>query len=146
MGGALEGWAIDNGAWGLLAVAFLAATILPFSSEVALGGALLASTPPVEAILACSVGNCAACLLNYGLGALLYARARERLEGSWGGQRALAWIQRYGSWALLASWLPVVGDPITIVAGLVRLPLPLFAAVVLPLRILRYLVIAAPFL
>ena len=126
----MQEWAVDKGVLGLFVIAFLAATILPFSSEVALGGALLAGVSPFEAIAAASAGNCLACLLNYGLGSLFRERAKRALEGSWGGKKAVVWIERFGPWALLLSWLPVVGDPLTIVAGLVGVPLPIFLAVV----------------
>ena len=137
---------MDNGAWGLFVLAFLAATLLPFSSEVALVGALAASVPLVDALVAASLGNCLACMLNYGLGALLHDRTRARLEKSRAGRRALDWSARYGTWALFASWLPVIGDPLTIAAGVTRVPLPRFVAVVLPLRVGRYLLLAWPFL
>ena len=142
----VEQWALSNGAWGLFTIAFLAATILPFSSEVALAGALMTPMPPLQALAAASAGNCLACLFNYGLGAVFHQRAAERLGATWGGRRALDWSQRYGGIALLASWLPVVGDPLTIVAGVLRVPLIHYVVVVLTLRIVRYGAITWPFL
>ncbi len=142
----LEAWAVEHGAWGLFVVAFLAATILPFSSEVALGGALMAQVPLGQALVAACVGNSLACLLNYGLGALLHKRTKEKLEESWSGRRALDWSERFGAVALLGSWLPIIGDPLTIVAGVMRVPLGLFVVIVVPLRVLRYLLVAWPFM
>lgn len=142
----LEEWAVQNGAWGLFVVAFLAATILPFSSEVALVGALSASVPVGEALVAASVGNCLACGFNYGLGALFHTKTRSKLESSKSGRRALEWVEKYGAYALLASWLPIIGDPVTIAAGVARIPIARFLAIVAPLRVLRYIAIAWPFL
>jgi membrane protein YqaA with SNARE-associated domain len=142
----LESWAVAHGGWGLFVVAFLAATILPFSSEVAFAGALAAKVPVGEALVFASVGNCLACLLNYGLGALFHERAGRKLQASRVGRKALDWSQRYGPIALLASWLPIVGDPLTIAAGVTRVRFGWFAAVVIPLRVLRYVAIAWPFL
>ena len=146
MDAALEAWALAHGPLGLFLVAFLAATLLPLSSEVALVGALIAAVPPERALVAASVGNGLACLFNYGLGALFHRRAAAYVQASWGGVRALETTRRFGSVALLGSWLPIVGDPITIVAGLLRIPLAVFILIVLPLRVLRYVVIAWPWI
>ena len=57
--------------------------------------------------------------------------------------RAQGWYQRYGRWSLLLSWLPVVGDPLTLVAGVMREPFPRFLLLVLLAKSARYLVLAA---
>ena len=63
-----------------------------------------------------------------------------RLEASRSGRTAIAWMQRHKVWSLLASWLPFVGDPLTVVAGTVRLQFAWFVGIVFSLRILRYAV------
>lgn len=138
----LTAWAIDAGPLGLFLLAFLAATLLPFSSEAGLVGGLAAGIPTASAVVACSLGNCLACLVNYGLGAWGRDSAQRRLEASWAGQKALDLSERYGLLALLGSWLPVVGDPITIVAGVGRVPLAWFVPLVFSLRVGRYVLIA----
>ena len=58
-------------------------------------------------------------------------------------KRAQGWYQRYGKWSLLLSWAPFVGDPLTVVAGVMREPLPIFLALVTIAKVGRYLVLAA---
>ena len=57
--------------------------------------------------------------------------------------RAQGWNQRWGRWSLLFSWLPVIGAPLTVVAGVMREPFPLFLALVTLAKVERYLVLAA---
>ena len=58
-------------------------------------------------------------------------------------ERARAWYRRYGKWSLLMSWMPVIGDPLTLVAGILREPFPTFLALVAIAKTLRYIVLAA---
>jgi membrane protein YqaA with SNARE-associated domain len=124
----------------LLLVSFIAATILPFSSEAALTIGILNGIPIVSAVLACSIGNCAACSFNYGLGALF--TTPEKIQQSKSGKKAYQWVKKYGIWSLFLTWLPVVGDPITIAAGIFRIQLLTYTVIVYSLRILRYVAIA----
>jgi membrane protein YqaA with SNARE-associated domain len=57
--------------------------------------------------------------------------------------RATKWYRRYGRWSLLLSWLPVAGDPLTVVAGTLREPLWSFVALVAVAKTARYLAVAA---
>ncbi|RWN03580.1 MAG: DedA family protein [Mesorhizobium sp.] len=57
--------------------------------------------------------------------------------------RATNWYRRYGRWSLLLSWMPIVGDPLTVVAGVLREPLWSFVAIVTVAKVSRYLVVAA---
>ncbi|WP_037150447.1 membrane protein, partial [Rhizobium freirei] len=57
--------------------------------------------------------------------------------------RARAWYRKFGKWSLLGSWLPIVGDPITVVAGVLREPLPTFLLLVTIAKVGRYIVLAA---
>ena len=138
-------WVAESGAPALFLVAFLAATLLPFSSEAALAAALAVGMAPLEALTAASLGNSLACVVNYGIGRFLHDRTRPRLEASPTGRRTLGWMERWGPASLLLSWAPVVGDPLTVVAGLARVSFGLFVLVVLPLRVLRYVLIAGLF-
>jgi membrane protein YqaA with SNARE-associated domain len=123
---------------GLFFSAFLAATLLPFSSEAAFAAALCHGMDGTVALLAASAGNVLAVLLNFGLGLLLHETTRSRLEGSRFGRRALVWARQKGYWALLLSPLPLVGDPVTLAAGLVRLRFVWFLLIAGGLRVLRY--------
>ena len=80
--------------------------------------------------------------VNYGLGRFFRDRVQPRTAASRGGRAALRGMERWGPWSLVLTPLPVVGDPVTVVAGLARVSFALFAAVVLPLRVGRYVLIA----
>ncbi|UFS62642.1 DedA family protein [Sulfurimonas sp. HSL-3221] len=125
--------------------AFLAATLFPFSSEAALVAALSAGMEHATALTAASAGNILAILVNYLLGFWLYEKSHTKLEASKTGRKALAVGHRYGYAALLLSWLPIIGDPLTLVAGLVRLNIVWFILIAGSLRVARYWLIAQAF-
>ena len=139
----LIGWVLEYGLPALFAVAFLAATLVPVSSEAALVAVLAAGVPVLPALAVASVGNGLACGLNYWIGHVFREKTGRRLRGSRSGRQALAWLERLGPWSLALTWLPVIGDPLTVAAGYARTSPGLFAAVVIPLRIARYLALAA---
>ena len=118
--------------------AFLAATILPFSSEAAFIIALKNDMPLLNAMLAASSGNILAIIFNYYLGYFLYEKTKTKLFKSYIGKRVFLFGHKYGYFALLLSWLPIVGDPLTIVAGLLRLKFVWFVVIAGSLRIIRY--------
>jgi len=121
--------------------AFLAATILPFSSEVAFSTAILSGMSPYSALFFASFGNILAIILNYFLGYFLYEKTKTKLQTSTIGVRALEYGHKYGYLALILSWLPIIGDPLTLVAGLVRLKFVWFVIIAGGLRIIRYYLI-----
>ena len=130
---------------GLFLLSLVAATLLPAQSEAALAGLLLAGYPPAGLIAAASVGNVAGSLVNW-----LIGRGIERFRGRrWFpvGEGALArasrWYQSYGRWSLLLSWAPIVGDPLTLIAGVLREPLWSFLVLVAVAKVARYLFVAA---
>ncbi len=131
----------NYGSVALFVVSFIAGTIIPLSSEAALLAGIAAGVPRVEALVACSLGNCLACGVNYYLGLFVREKMQRKVEQSRSGRTTLSWMKRYGAWSLLGSWLPLVGDPLTIVAGLADIRLWVFVAVVFPLRILRYVAV-----
>jgi len=131
---------------GLFTAALLAATILPLQSEAVLVGLLLADQQSVIPLIAvASIGNTLGATLNWLLG-----RTIERFHhrhwfpvSETALARAQAWYRRYGRWSLLLSWVPVVGDPLTVAAGVLREPLPSFVLIVAAAKTTRYLVLAA---
>jgi membrane protein YqaA with SNARE-associated domain len=118
--------------------AFLAATILPFSSEALFVLALKNDMPTLNAMLAASSGNVLAIVFNYFLGYFLYTKTKDKLLLSKIGRFSYEKGHKYGYFALLLSWLPLIGDPLTIVAGLVRLKFVWFVLIAGSLRVIRY--------
>ena len=123
---------------GLFFSSFLAATILPFSSEVALVGAVEYGMVPLDALTYASLGNCLAVLFNYLLGFFLYRLMHDRIRASKAGSKAYVLSHKYGYFALILSPLPIIGDPITIASGLIRLNIFVFMLITFSLRTLRY--------
>jgi len=122
----------------LFVTAFLAATILPFSSEAAFLLALNSDMPIFSALLFASTGNILAIIVNYFLGYFIYEKTKDKLFASKVGVKAYRFGHKYAYFALLLSWLPILGDPLTIVAGLVRLKFIYFILIAGSLRVLRY--------
>lgn len=128
----------------LLAVSFLAATILPGSSEVFL--ATVALSRPTEAIpllLIATTGNTLGAMVNWALGRwfIRFSGRRWFPVSARGLDFATDWFNRYGSWSLLFSWLPLVGDPLTVVAGILRVNLYLFLILVVIGKAARYVAV-----
>ncbi|KAB0266735.1 YqaA family protein [Microvirga brassicacearum] len=131
---------------GLAGTAFLSATIFPFQSEVVLFGMLMAEHYQIWLlVLAASVGNILGSCVNWFMGRFI-----ARFEGRrWFPvskdqvAKAESWYHRYGRWTLLLSWMPIIGDPLTIVAGVLREPFPVFLALVVVAKIGRYLAVTA---
>jgi len=125
----------------LFVSAFLAATILPFSSEVVLFALLRDGGDPALLVGVATLGNSLGAVVNWGLGRyLLRFRTRRWFYFSDKQiERAQGWFQRYGYWTLLLAWMPVIGDPLTLIAGILRVRLSLFVVLVTIGKSLRYL-------
>jgi membrane protein YqaA with SNARE-associated domain len=137
---------LELGYLGLFLAAFGAASLLPLQSEAVLVGLLLAESHPVAALLVvATAGNLLGSLLNWWLGRSLdrFRHRRWFPVGAAQLDRAQHWYRRYGRWSLLLSWLPVVGDPLTLVAGMLRESLWVFLLLVGLAKGLRYLALAA---
>lgn len=109
----------------LFASAFLAATILPFPSEVTLAGLLHLERVDASALwLVATAGNTLGSMVNWALGrfALRFQHHPRFPVRPTRLARAQRWFGRFGVWTLLLAWLPVVGDPWTLVAGIMRTP------------------------
>jgi membrane protein YqaA with SNARE-associated domain len=122
--------------------AFLAATIFPFSSELAFVTAIANDMPKSTAILVASMGNVLAIIVNYWFGYWLYEKTHDKLHKSKVGKNSLEYGKKYGYPILLFSWLPVIGDPLTLVAGVLRLNFFVFLMIAGSLRVARYVAIA----
>lgn len=130
---------------GLFSIAFLAATLLPAQSEAALVGLLALDRYPVLQLLTvASVGNVLGSCLNYSIGRFFTnSKWMQRLVSDAQRDRAEQYYKRYGRWSLLASWLPIVGDPLTVVAGILRENLFYFVILVTIAKVGRYIVVLA---
>jgi membrane protein YqaA with SNARE-associated domain len=93
---------------------------------------------PYTALLFASIGNVLAIVLNYLLGYFFYEKMHTKLESSVVGKKSLLLGHKYGYAFLPLTWLPIVGDPLTIVAGVLRLNFFWFFVVAGGLRIGRY--------
>lgn len=131
---------------GLFIAAFGAATLLPLQSEAVLVGLLLNGQYHLWLLLIiATVGNVLGSVVNWLLG-----RSLERFKDKrWFPvkarhlEKAQERYRRYGRWSLLLSWLPVIGDPLTLVAGVMREPLWRFLVLVTLAKGTRYMVLAA---
>jgi membrane protein YqaA with SNARE-associated domain len=125
----------------LFATAFLAATILPFYSEVLLFAMLREGGEPVALLAVATAGNTLGAVVNWLLGLyLLHFRDRRWFYFSDAQiERAQRWYQRYGFWSLLLAWMPIGGDALTLIAGIMRVRLWLFVTLVGTGKALRYL-------
>ena len=129
-------WSGDTGLAALFAAAFVSATVLPANSEIVLLAVLKAFPERfAEAIAVATAGNTLGGMTTYGLGRLV----PERKVPS---ARAISWVRRYGAWALLLSWVPIVGDAMCAAAGWLRIPLAAAITAMALGKLARYLVVA----
>jgi membrane protein YqaA with SNARE-associated domain len=128
----------------LFAMAFGAATILPLQSEAMLAGLLLADYEPVLLVAVASTGNILGSVVNWVIGRKVETFRSRRWFPASDAQlgRAQRWYQRYGKWSLLLSWVPVVGDPLTVIAGVMKEPLPTFVVLVAVAKTGRYVALS----
>ena len=129
---------------GLFIAAFLAATIFPALSEAGLAALILASPALVTLLVAtASLGNVLGSVVNWYFGRGINRLTSKRwVPANTQLSRATSWYSRYGRWSLLLSWVPVIGDPLTVVAGIMREPLLRFVLIVGIAKIGRYIIVA----
>ena len=133
---------ITLGYFGLFLAAFLAATILPFSSEVVFTGVLFAGLDPWGCVIAATLGNWLGGLTCYWLGLLgkiewieKYMRIKkEKID------RFQEKIRKYGDWFAFFSFLPGIGDMIAVASGVVRCNFYVVAGSMLAGKFIRYVI------
>ena len=125
----------EGGLAGVFVASFLAATVVPLSSEAVLFGYLrLHPEYSVLAVALATVGNTAGGMTTYFIGRLLPERKPDT--------RALAWLKRYGAPATLFAWLPIIGDALCVAAGWLRVHWLAALGFMAAGRLARYLVVA----
>ena len=121
---------------------FLSATILPGHSEITLTiFILLEKYSQFLLIFFASFGNILGSVINWYLGFYItkfvnkswFPFKKKQLD------KASLWYLKYGKWSLFFSWVPIIGDPLTIVAGIFRVPLVIFITIVSISKVLRYI-------
>jgi membrane protein YqaA with SNARE-associated domain len=125
----------------LFAISFLAATILPLSSELMLAGLITTSNyDSLVLLIVASFGNILGSVVNWVLG--FYSRnlaikkwfpfKETQIE------RSSKWFNKFGRWSLLFAWVPIIGDPLTLAAGLLRVKFIEFIILVTIGKVGRY--------
>ncbi|MFT6388491.1 MAG: membrane protein YqaA with SNARE-associated domain [Cellvibrionaceae bacterium] len=129
--------------WLLFGSAFLAATILPFYSEILLVTLLAQGKSAWLIWLFATIGNTLGAAVNWFFGRyLLYFEKRSWFPFKASKlSAAQRWFQRYGVWSLLFAWMPVGGDALTFLAGMMRVNFWLFFILTAIGKGLRYLVV-----
>jgi membrane protein YqaA with SNARE-associated domain len=135
---------LQYGLLSLLIISFLASTLLPLGSEWFLVLLLLKGTSPLWAVATATLGNSLGAWTNYLIGVWgqeWVIRRVLRIDPTQQ-QRAQNWFRHYGSWSLLLSWLPLVGDPLCLISGIMKTPQLRFFLLVVSGKGLRYLALA----
>lgn len=131
---------VEYGLWSLFFISFCASTLLPLGSEWLLIALLLQGSSPIATVVVATIGNSLGSGTNYLIGyyggdwlteKLLRIDTKQQ-------QRAESWFNRYGSWSLLLAWLPVVGDPLCLVSGMLKTPAIRYSLLVTTGKGLRY--------
>ena len=127
---------------GLFLTALLAATVLPAQSEFLLAGLHLTGRHDRFVLVAvATAGNVLGSVINWVLGRYLIRFQDRRWFPIKGRalERATRFYQRWGVWTLLLAWMPIIGDPLTLVAGIFQTPLRVFVPLVAAGKLARYL-------
>ncbi len=129
----------------LFIISLLAATILPFSSEVVLLGYLSSGTYSVFwLVIVATVGNVTGAVINWYLGHFLHRFSNKKWfpASAKDIERASHTFNHYGQWSLLLAWVPIIGDPLTVVAGFLKVKFLPFLMLVAIGKAARYVFIS----
>jgi membrane protein YqaA with SNARE-associated domain len=140
----LESILLPYGYPGLFIASFLASTILPLSSEAFVLLLITKNFNVIYIILVASVGNFLGACTSYYIGFAGRLHVIEKYFGVSRSQltRAEKWFTKYGSWSLLFTWLPIVGDALPVMAGIMELKFVMFSILVFIGKFLRYAALA----
>jgi len=141
----LENFLIDHGLPALFLLSFLASTVIPLGSEWLVVTLILKSFQPEYVVAVATMGNYLGACTTYFIGlwgAVFLIKKVMRIDEA-SLAKAQMLYRRYGSWSLLFTWLPVIGDPLCLVGGALRINFILFSLLVFAGKLARYAVIAA---
>ncbi|HIE39884.1 MAG TPA: DedA family protein [Thiomicrorhabdus sp.] len=134
----------ELGGLGLFLSAFLAATILPLSSEIVLSFLLRSGLDPILLIALATAGNVLGSLVNYVIGfwgsTFVIDKVLRISEVQF--KKTEQRFRRFGTWSLLFAWVPIIGDPLTLIAGVLRVNIAWFLVLVILGKLGRYIVVA----
>ncbi|NKB55747.1 MAG: DedA family protein [Alphaproteobacteria bacterium] len=136
---------VESGYLGLFATAFLAATLIPVSSEVVLGALTAAEGFDIWLLVAvATAGNTLGSVINWLLGRYCLNWRDKRWFPIKPASlvRATERFNRYGLWSMLFAWLPIVGDPLTFAAGVLGVRFRIFVTLVAIGKATRYIAVA----
>ena len=124
---------------------FLSSTILPGHSELILTTFIfLNKYPIIDLIFFASIGNILGSILNWFIGYYFTSLKDRKWFPINKSQltKASSWFLKYGKWTLCLSWVPLIGDPLTIIAGIFRVPIHTFILIVTLAKTMRYVFIS----
>lgn len=139
---------VDYGPIGMLIASFIAGSVFPFSSEAVMLAMLAAGVDPWKLVITASIGNVAGSMFNYGVGRLgrldwiekyLHVK-KESLD------RAQRFMGGHGAWMGFFAFLPILGSAISILLGLMRANIIITLISITLGKVMRYLIIAWPFM
>ena len=140
----MEEWLLAHGLPALFALSFLAATLVPLGSEWLLAVLLTNGLSATAVVPVATAGNTLGAVTTYAIGLwggpILIGRVLRISRESQ--QRAESYFDRYGSWALLFSWVPILGDPLCLVGGVLKTSFWKFLVLVAVGKLLRYMIVA----
>jgi membrane protein YqaA with SNARE-associated domain len=137
---AMHDFLLSYGYPALFLLSFLAATLIPLGSEWLLVTMLLQQHNPLATVATATIGNYCGALSSYLIGIYgsdFIATKVLRMDSS-STRKAERFFAKYGSWSLLFSWLPIVGDPLCLVGGALKIPLGRFSLLVFTGKAVRY--------
>lgn len=126
---------------GLFFSALIASTLFPMGSEVVLIALLEQDHNKYYLWIVATLGNTLGSCINYSLGLWTSEYINRKYKDSTSWKRAHLLYQRYGIWTLLLAWLPVIGDPLTLIAGLAKTNFKVFLLLVTLGKGARYAVL-----
>lgn len=134
----------DHSLCSLFLLGFGASTLLPLGSEWLLALLVIEGIPIIKIVAVATAGNFLGALTTYLMGVwgadfviskILHISPEQSI-------RAQETFRKWGTWSLLLSWLPIVGDPLCLAAGIFRINPITFSVLVITGKTIRYIIVA----